>query len=189
MNKNNVTRKVIVLGLVAAVAAWGGLTMEESHAERGTIHIVGSSTAFPFSAAVSEYFGKSTGFSTPLVESTGSGGGIKLFCAGIGERHPDIANASRRIKESEIGSCVSNGVTDIAEVRIGFDGIVFANSQEGTGMNVTHKQLWLALAGQVPENGEDGAPLVDNPYGKWSDIDSSQPRRSNRKIQGRKVTQ
>ena len=130
---------------------------------------------FPFSTTVAEYFGKSSSFPTPLVESTGSGGGLKLFCAGAGESHPDIANASRRIKKSEVESCAGNGVTSITEVKIGFDGIVVANSRQTPQMSVTLRQLWLALAKQVPEGGVDGGALVDNPYAKWSEIDASLP--------------
>ena len=91
---------------------------------RDTIHIVGSSTVFPFSTAVAEAFGKKTKFPTPIVESTGSGGGLKLFCKGIGSRHPDITNASRRVKNNEVKRCTENGILDITEVKIGFDGIV-----------------------------------------------------------------
>ena len=96
---------------------------------RDQINIVGSSTVFPFSTTVAERFGKSTDFSTPVVESTGSGGGLKLFCSGVGERYPDITNASRRIKASEVEKCAVNGITDIIEAKIGFDGIVLANSE------------------------------------------------------------
>ena len=163
------------LALAMALAVGGLLVAAESRAERGTIHIVGSSTVFPFSAAVSEYFGKSSQFSTPLVESTGSGGGLKLFCAGVGEQHPDITNTSRRIKRSEVEDCVKNGVTEITEVKIGFDGIVVANAKDAPQMSLTLRQLWLALAKRVPEGGIDGAPLVDNPYRTWSEIDPSLP--------------
>ena len=152
-----------------------GFGAGESLAERGRIHIVGSSTVFPFSAAVSEYFGKSSDFPTPLVESTGSGGGLKLFCAGVGESHPDITNASRRIKSSEVEKCTENGVSEITEVKIGFDGIVLANSKETPTINVSLRQIWLALAKEIPEGGVDGADLVANPYKNWSDIDPSLP--------------
>jgi len=137
---------------------------------RDQIRIVGSSTVFPFAAAVAEAFGKKTSFKTPVVESTGSGGGMKLFCAGIGERHPDITNASRRIKASEFKKCTAKGIR-ITEVKIGFDGIVLANSKKMPALKVTKKQIFQALAHKVPVNGI----LVDNPYKKWSDIDPSLP--------------
>ena len=165
--------RAIAFGFALSVLT--GLGASESLAERGRVHIVGSSTVFPFSAAVSEYFGKSSDFPTPLVESTGSGGGLKLFCAGVGESHPDIANASRRIKSSEIDICAENGVSEITEVKIGFDGIVLANSKESPTMNVSLRHIWLALAKEVPEGGVDGAGLVPNPYKSWSDIDPSLP--------------
>ena len=165
--------KWIAFGL--ALTGLVGFGVSESVAERERIHIVGSSTVFPFSAAVSEYFGKSSDFPTPLVESTGSGGGLKLFCAGAGEGYPDIANASRRIKSSEVEACAKKGVGEITEVKIGFDGIVVANSKESPVMNVTLQQLWLALAKDVPQGGQDGGSLIANPYKNWSDIAPSLP--------------
>ena len=137
---------------------------------RDQIRIVGSSTVFPFSTAVAEKFGKSTSFKTPVVESTGSGGGMKLFCAGIGLGHPDITNASRRIKKSEFSKCSAKGI-GITEVKIGFDGIVLANSKKTKALKITKKQIFQALAHKVPVNGK----LVANPYKKWSDIDPSLP--------------
>ena len=128
---------------------------------RDQIQVVGSSTVFPFSTTVAERFGKSTDFKTPVVESTGSGGGLKLFCAGVGEKFPDITNASRRIKSSEVELCASNGVTEIVEATIGFDGIVMANSTEAAQLNVSLRDIFLALAKDVP-NG-DGATMP-NPY-------------------------
>ena len=137
---------------------------------RDQIRIVGSSTVFPFSTAVAEKFGKTTSFKTPVVESTGSGGGMKLFCAGIGLGHPDITNASRRIKKSEFAKCSAKGI-GITEVKIGFDGIVLVNSKENKALKITKKQIFQALAYKVPVNGK----LVANPYKKWSDIDPSLP--------------
>ena len=113
---------------ILAVAAAASLAMAASAQARDQIRIVGSSTVFPFSTAVAEQFGKTTKFKTPVVESTGSGGGLKLFCAGVGVQHPDITNASRRIKMSEVERCAKNGVAKITEVKIGYDGIVVANS-------------------------------------------------------------
>ncbi len=139
---------------------------------RDRIQIVGSSTVFPFAAKVAEQFGRTTSFPTPVVESTGSGGGFKLFCAGVGVAHPDISNASRRIKKSEIERCRQNGVTKIVEVKIGYDGIVIANSKKGPRFNLTLRHLFLALAKEVPTN--DGG-LAANPFRTWREIDSSLP--------------
>jgi phosphate transport system substrate-binding protein len=138
---------------------------------REQIRIVGSSTVFPFSTAVAEQFGKSGGFKTPVVESTGTGGGIKLFCGGVGEAHPDVANASRRIKPAEIELCAKNGVADIVEIKIGFDGIVLARSKQAEPLKLTKEQIYRALAKQVPVDGK----LVANPYKTWKDIDASLP--------------
>ncbi len=157
---------------VLTATALAGMMMAVAGAAqaRDQIRIVGSSTVFPFSTTVAETFGKTTGFKTPVVESTGSGGGMKLFCAGVGVEHPDITNASRRIKASEYEKCTKNGVS-ITEVKIGFDGIVLANSKQSDRLTLTKKQIFMALAKQVPVDGK----LVDNPYQKWSDIDSSLP--------------
>ncbi len=135
------------------------------------IQIVGSSTVYPFVTVVAEEFGNSTDFSTPIVETTGTGGGFKLFCAGIDEATPDIANASRAIKASERSLCAKNGVKEIIEIKLGFDGIVLANSKKSDRYNLSKEQLFMALAKKIPV---DGA-LVDNPNKKWSDIDSSLP--------------
>ena len=152
-------------------AALVALTVQPAQA-RDQIRIVGSSTVFPFSTAVAEEFGAVTPFPTPVVESTGSGGGMKLFCSGVGIRHPDITNASRRIKKSEVEKCAENGVTDITEIKIGFDGIVMANSVKAPKATFTLRHIFLALAKQVPAD-ETGAKLQFNPYKKWSDIDPS----------------
>ncbi|GJM02941.1 MAG: phosphate ABC transporter substrate-binding protein [Rhodomicrobium sp.] len=140
---------------------------------RDQIRIVGSSTVFPFATAVAEQFGKSAQFKTPVVESTGSGGGMKLFCAGVGVQHPDVTNASRRIKKKEFDNCVKNGVTPV-EVKIGFDGIVLANSKKADKLALTKKTIFLALAKYVPDPKNEGK-LIENPYKKWSDIDASLP--------------
>jgi len=118
-----VIKRTLLLGALATVA------VASAAQARDQINIVGSSTVYPFSTVVAERFGKGTGFNTPKVESTGSGGGLKLFCAGVGVGHPDITNSSRRIKRSEVESCAKNGVKDITEVKIGYDGIVLANSK------------------------------------------------------------
>jgi len=138
---------------------------------RDQIKIVGSSTVYPYATVVAEKFGKQGGFKTPVIESTGTGGGMKLFCAGVGTNHPDITNASRAIKSSEKELCAKNGVTDIIEIVVGNDGISFAHSVNSPDVNFTKEQLWRALAMQVDVNGK----LIDNPYKNWSDIDSSLP--------------
>ena len=140
-------------------------------AARDQIRIVGSSTVFPFSTAVAEQFGKTSKFKTPVVESTGSGGGIKLFCAGVGTEHPDITNSSRRIKSSEVESCAKNGVKEITEVKIGFDGIVLANTKSQPTYQLTREEIFLALAKQVPSDGK----MVNNPYTRWKQINDKLP--------------
>ncbi|MDD3008664.1 MAG: substrate-binding domain-containing protein [Arcobacter sp.] len=142
---------------------------------RDQIKIVGSSTVYPFSSSVAEEFGATTKFPTPVVESTGTGGGMKLFCAGIDLNTPDITNASRRMKDKELQMCLDNGVTDITEALIGFDGIAIAQSAKVAGFNVTKAQLALAVAEEVPS--KDGKSLIKNPYKKWSDIDATLPDR------------
>lgn len=139
---------------------------------RDQINIVGSSTVFPFSATVAERFGKSTEFKTPVVESTGSGGGLKLFCGGVGEGFPDITNASRRIKTSEVEKCADNGVTEIIEAKIGFDGIVLANSRQAAPMEITTLEIYKALAKDVPN--DDGS-TTPNPYTMWNEINPAFP--------------
>ncbi|MBL6785772.1 MAG: substrate-binding domain-containing protein [Rickettsiales bacterium] len=135
------------------------------------ITAVGSSTVYPFITLVAENFGNDTNFNAPIIESTGTGGGFKLFCAGIGANTPDFTNASREIKESEVELCKNNGVTDILEIKIGYDGIVLANSNEAKKYSLTVEQIFLALAREIPKDGK----LIANPYKKWSDIDSSLP--------------
>jgi phosphate transport system substrate-binding protein len=159
---------------IIAIAAAATVAMAASAQARDQIRIVGSSTVFPFSTTVAEQFGKTTSFKTPVVESTGSGGGLKLFCSGVGVQYPDITNASRRIKKSEVDLCAKNGVSKITEVKIGFDGIVLANAKSNVPSKITLKQLFLALAKDVPANA-DGSQLQANPYKMWSDIDSSLP--------------
>jgi phosphate transport system substrate-binding protein len=142
---------------------------------RDQIKIVGSSTVYPFSSAVAEELGITTPYQTPVVESTGSGGGMKLFCTGNDMSTPDITNASRRMKIKEFKMCAKNGVTDITEVIIGFDGIVFAQSKLNKPFKITKKQLMLATASEVPT--KDGKTLVKNPYKYWNEINQSLPHR------------
>ncbi len=163
------TTQLMIAGLLAGVCSFAAPALS-----RDTLHIVGSSTVYPFSTAVAENFGAQTDFPTPIVESTGSGGGMKLFCAGVGEGTPDITNASRRMKANEWTLCHQNGVTDIVEVKIGFDGIVFANATDAPTFDLTLKQVFLAFAAQVPV-ADDNCVLKDNPYTKWSQIDPSLP--------------
>jgi phosphate transport system substrate-binding protein len=139
---------------------------------RDQIRIVGSSTVYPFSTVVAEEFGRSTSFKTPIVESTGTGGGLKLFCAGPGLETPDIANASRRIKSSEIELCEKNGVSKITEVKLGYDGIAIARSKESDSINLSLKQIFLGLAREVPTPSGD---FVANPNITWKDVDPSLP--------------
>lgn len=161
-----------ILTLTASTALAASLFSGSAFA-RDQIRIVGSSTVFPFATAVAEQFGKNPKFKTPVVESTGSGGGMKLFCAGVGLQHPDVTNASRRIKQKEFEKCTQNGVTPI-EVKIGFDGIVLANSKKTGKLALTKKTIFLALAKHVPDPKNPGK-LIENPYKKWSDIDASLP--------------
>ena len=159
-------KKTLILGALGLVLAAG------TAQARDQIRIVGSSTVYPFSTAVAETFGKTTKFKTPVVESTGSGGGLKLFCAGIGTEHPDMTNASRRIKQSEVERCGKNGVTGVTEIKIGYDGIVMANSKKSDRMQITRKQIFLALAKDIPA-GE--GKLIPNPHKTWKDVDPSLP--------------
>lgn len=156
-----------------AVAALMSVAFAGAAEARDQIRIVGSSTVFPFATAVAEEFGKTTSFKTPVIESTGSGGGLKLFCAGVGENQPDITNASRRIKKSEVENCASNGVSEITEVKIGYDGIVLANDRSAPVFELSKEQIFLAVAKVVPS--KDGKSLVDNYYTNWSQIDPSLP--------------
>lgn len=160
------------LAALAAVLALGAGAQAQG---RDQIRIVGSSTVFPFSTAVAESFGAKTRFSTPVVESTGSGGGFRLFCAGVGLNQPDITNASRRMHASEYERCQNNGVREITEVRIGFDGIVLSDADHGQApMEITLTQLWQALAAEVPADASCSS-FIANPYQRWSEIDSSLP--------------
>ncbi len=158
--------------LVAAAIAIAGGSISVQAMARDTINIVGSSTVFPFSTTVAETFGRTGGFKTPKVESTGTGGGMKLFCGGVGVSHPDITNASRAMKASEFDSCQEKGVKDITEVKIGFDGIVIAESKSGLAMDLTLKDVWTALAKDVPDA---SGKLVPNPHKTWKDVNPALP--------------
>ncbi|OOE81409.1 phosphate ABC transporter substrate-binding protein [Salinivibrio sp. PR6] len=151
-----------------AVLASGSATA----ANRDYISIVGSSTVYPFATVVAERFGRTSQYSVPKIESTGSGGGLKLFCAGVGENTPDITNASRKIKSSEIDRCKSNGVDDIVEIKIGYDGIALANSKMSQQYDLSLKEIYTALAKTVPDGNGN---FVDNPNETWKDVNPSLP--------------
>ena len=163
-------KKTLIAASVAATMAISTQAM----AARDYIYIVGSSTVFPFATVVAETFGKKTNFSTPKIESTGSGGGMKLFCEGVGVEHPDITNASRRMKVSEFEKCQENGVADITEVVIGYDGIAIANAKSAPEFDLTLRDIYLALAKDVP-NPENEEDLIANPYKTWKDVNPDLP--------------
>jgi len=165
-------QKIHEISMTMAVAIAVLVTMGAGQAQaRDQIRIVGSSTVFPFATAVAEQFGRTTSFKTPVVESTGSGGGLKLFCSGAGMDTPDITNASRRIKSSEVDLCAKNGVNEIVEIKVGYDGIVLANSKKSQRMSLTSQDVFLALAREIPVNGK----LVKNPNLTWRDVNPSLP--------------
>lgn len=141
---------------------------------RDNIEVVGSSTVFPFSTVVAEAYAKKTGNPAPKVESTGSGGGMKLFCDGTGINTPDITNSSRRIKSSELEKCAANGVSPV-EVKVGYDGIAFANSKKGDVFKLTRKDIFMALAKDVPVKEGDQDKLVPNPYKMWNEVNADLP--------------
>ena len=168
-----IKRNTALVLLASAVLALSFAESANAQTGRDYIYIVGSSTVYPFSTVVAERFGRGTEFKTPKVESTGSGGGLKLFCDGVGVDYPDITNASRAIKQSEVDTCASNGVADIVEVKIGYDGIVFANATGSIDMTVSRADIFLALAKEVP--GENPGELIENPYETWEDVNSALP--------------
>jgi len=170
---NNMMKCTLTKTIIGTFALMASVTSAQA-SSRDTISAVGSSTVYPFSTVVAERFGKSTEFKTPKIESTGTGGGMKLFCASNAIDTPDLSNASRRMKKSEFEMCAKNGVTSITEVLVGYDGIVVANSNTTKSMKITRKELFLALAKEVPA--KDGSEkLVANPYKLWSDINPTLP--------------
>jgi len=164
-----------VASLIAASILCGvPMSAAIGQSARDFISIVGSSTVYPFATVVAEQFGRRSSFKTPKIEATGSGGGLKLFCGGIGVGHPDIANSSRRIKASEVRSCAANGIEEIVEVKIGYDGIVLANASDSMTYELTRREVFLALAKDVPD--PSGArKLVPNPYARWNEINPALP--------------
>jgi phosphate transport system substrate-binding protein len=165
MNKR-LTLSAVLLSLIS-------LALASTATARETVEVVGSSTVYPFATVVAERYGRSSGMPTPKIESTGSGGGMKLFCSGVGTNYPDITNASRRIKMSEFKKCQANGVKEVIEVHIGYDGIVIANSTKTDVMELTRKEIFLALAAKVPTDKE--GELIENPYKTWSEINPALP--------------
>lgn len=164
MSKSAVALAATLLAAASAVQAAG----------RNHIEVVGSSTVYPFATVVAERFGQSGEFKTPKIESTGSGGGMKLFCAGAGVNTPDITNASRRIKKSEFDKCQANGVKGVIEVLIGYDGIAIANSTEADQLELTRSDLYLALAKDIP-NPDGSESFVTNPHSLWSEVNPTLP--------------
>lgn len=152
----------IAMAAVSATAA----------AARDQVQVAGSSTVLPYASIVAEAFGANTDFPTPVVESGGSSAGLKRFCQGVGTEHTDVANASRKIRDKEIKACAENGVTDIIEVRIGYDGIVFASQIDGPAYTAfTQSDIFNALAPKVMVDGQ----LVDNPHTQWADFNADLP--------------
>jgi phosphate transport system substrate-binding protein len=168
-----VTRNILISSLAATIVC-AMSTSAQAQSARDSITIVGSSTVYPFTTTVAEQFGRGGKFKTPKVESTGTGGGIKLFCNGVGPQYPDVANASRRIRPAELATCAKNGVKDVIEVKVGYDGIVLAENKGGTALNVTRKDIYLALAKNVPDPANPNA-LIPNPYTTWKDVNKALP--------------
>jgi phosphate transport system substrate-binding protein len=156
--------RILISALVFSAMALPSLARDQ-------IQIVGSSTVFPFSTIVAERFAKNTSFNAPVIESTGTGGGAKLFCAGIGLEHPDVTNASRAMKSSEKEICTANGITP-QEFLIGYDGITFSNSRTVEQFSLTKEQIFKAVSAKIMSNGK----MVENGYKFWSNIDESLPK-------------
>ncbi len=167
--------KLLTATLASSLLIAGSVANAQS--ARDQISIVGSSTVYPFATVVAERFGQTTDFKTPKIESTGSGGGMKLFCAGVGVEHPDITNSSRRIKQSEFDQCQANGVKDVLEVLIGYDGIAIANAVGSEQLELSRRDIYLALAKKVP-NSDGSETFIDNPYNNWSDVNPDLPNSS-----------
>lgn len=169
MHKRSLSKKLLAASLATLTIA----ASQAALAARDHISIVGSSTVYPFTTTVAERFSRSTQFKTPVVESTGTGGGMKLFCQGVGEGTADITGASRRIKQSELDMCNGNGV-NVVEVQVGYDGIVLANARTAEPFELSRKDIFLALAKEVP-NPDGSETLVPNPYKTWKDVNPALP--------------
>lgn len=167
-------RSLRILLPLAGLLALSAAPVTQAQAARDFINIVGSSTVYPFTTTVAEKFGRQGRFKTPKVESTGTGGGIKLFCNGVGAQHPDVVNASRRMKASELKDCASKGVTEVVEVKVGFDGLVIGQNKRGRAFPLTRQQVFLAVAKEVP-NPKNPTQLIANPYQRWNEIDPKLP--------------
>ncbi len=172
-------RMAVSAGVLLAAAACdsgsNGTSNGSTASVRDQIRVVGSSTVFPYSQAVAEEFAGKTGLKSPVVESTGTGGGMKIFCDGVGEAFPDVTGASRAMKQSEWDLCQTNGVTEISEALIGYDGLSISVSRKSeVPWALSESQIFLALAAQVPDP-ETDETLIDNPYTNWSQIDPSLP--------------
>ena len=151
------------------IIASAALLVSGAAQARDQIRVVGSSTVYPFTTVVAELFGNIKG-KTPIIESTGTGGGFKLFCSGIGDKYVDFNNASRAMKKSEVKKCAKNGIT-ATEIKVGYDGIVLANSKQSKRMEISLKEIFLALAAKIPQDGK----LVSNPYTHWNQINPKLP--------------
>jgi phosphate transport system substrate-binding protein len=157
-----------------AILAFGLASLQVSAQSRDQISVVGSSTVYPFTTTVAEQFGRGGKFKTPKVESTGTGGGIKLFCNGVGPQHADVANASRKMKAAEFDTCKKNGVKDIVELKIGYDGLTIAENKKGPLSGLTRKDVYLALAKNIPDPANPTV-LIPNPYTTWKDVNPALP--------------
>lgn len=165
-------KKMMIVAAAAALLSGCGPTAGAGGVAREAVWAAGSSTVFPFATRVAETFARRTGGAAPRIESLGTGGGIQSFCAGVGPGTPDIANASRRMKASEFDQCQANGVTDIIEIQIGYDGIVVATALDGADFDFRDADLHLALAARIPAL--DGT-FIDNPHTRWSDVRAGLP--------------
>ncbi len=170
--KLNFRNSLTLLPVAAFIASTALTAFSAQAAGRDQIRVVGSGTVFPFTSMAAEEFGKAGKFKTPIVEATGTGGGFKLFCEGVGEDKPDINDASRKITDSEKELCTKNGVTDLAEITVGYDGIILASKTGGPALDLSKKQLFMALARWLPD--KDGK-LVANTIQNWNEIDPKLP--------------
>lgn len=160
---------------ITKLALLGLVLLTLSAQAREQLRIVGSSTVYPFSSMVAEEFGAVTKYPSPIVESTGTGGGMKIFCSGASMDTPDITNASRRMSLKEFYLCDRNGVNDITEIMFGYDGITLGQNGDNKAFNLSKRELMLAVIAKVPS--KDGNSLIDNPYKKWSDINPKLPNK------------
>ena len=167
------TRKFLISSLAGTVIL-GMSAIAGAQSARDSISIVGSSTVYPFTTTVAEQFGRQGKFKTPKVESTGTGGGLKLFCNGVGPQFPDIANASRRMRPAELQACQKAGVKDVVEIKVGYDGIVLAENKTGASLNLTRKDVYLALAKTIPDPANPSS-LIPNPNTTWKDVNPKLP--------------